>query len=249
MNEESLQEILESMLQIDDSKNYYAFTFTSEESGRVSIWTQTVWVGFADQERMQEIRRPWLVDPHRMAKLWSFLGQPYLVVNSEPHYLLFSFIGGNALVEQSLLQRCDPYLLEPDICVRSGKMGFVSVKSLPELALNRNPTPKQRMRILKRDDYRCRICGRRPADYVDVELHVHHIRPWSKGGITEDENLITLCHTCHKGLEPHEDHSLFDLINPKQATGDTSAEFLRKVHLYREAIWVAYSGLNKASKA
>jgi hypothetical protein len=30
------------------------------------------------------------------------------------------------------------------------------------------------MDVLRRDDFRCQICGRRAADYVDIELHVHH---------------------------------------------------------------------------
>jgi hypothetical protein len=68
------------------------------------------------------------------------------------------------------------------------------------------------MRIFKRDNFRCRLCGRRADDHVDVELHVHHIRPWADGGVTYLDNLITLCHTCHKGLEPHGDLSLFDLL-------------------------------------
>jgi hypothetical protein len=67
------------------------------------------------------------------------------------------------------------------------------------------------MRVIKRDNWRCVICGRRPADHLDVELHVHHIRPWGSGGITIDDNLVTLCQTCHNGLEPHFEIELFRL--------------------------------------
>jgi hypothetical protein len=75
------------------------------------------------------------------------------------------------------------------------------------------PGRKPRMRVLKRDGYRCRICGRSPDDY-DVVLHVHHIRPWGGGysGMTEEDNLITLCDTCHDGLEPHSDVALYSRI-------------------------------------
>ena len=37
--------------------------------------------------------------------------------------------------------------------------------------------------------------------------------PWGQGGITEEENLVTLCGTCHDGLEPHFETQLFDLLN------------------------------------
>ena len=33
----------------------------------------------------------------------------------------------------------------------------------------------------------------------NVELHVDHIKPWSKGGETVLENLQTLCATCNLG--------------------------------------------------
>lgn len=51
--------------------------------------------------------------------------------------------------------------------------------------------------VLKRDDFRCTICGRSAAD--GVTLHVDHIKPVSKGGKTEIDNLRTLCDYCNLG--------------------------------------------------
>ena len=51
--------------------------------------------------------------------------------------------------------------------------------------------------ILKRDGYRCHICGATQAD--GVKLHVDHIIPVSKGGRTEPSNLQTLCERCNLG--------------------------------------------------
>jgi hypothetical protein len=91
------------------------------------------------------------------------------------------------------------------------------------------------MQVLNRDDRRCRICGRRPDDDTDLVLHVHHIRPWEKGGVTDPTNLITLCHTCHSGLVPHDDHSLFNQMpsDPKYAS-DFRREFAKRVQNYRK---------------
>jgi len=51
--------------------------------------------------------------------------------------------------------------------------------------------------VLNRDGYQCQFCkGKRK----DSKLEVHHIIFRSKGGSDEAENLITLCHTCHKAL-------------------------------------------------
>lgn len=58
-------------------------------------------------------------------------------------------------------------------------------------------TKKLRYEILERDHYKCVICGRSAED--GVILHVDHIIPVSKGGLTVPENLRTLCADCNLG--------------------------------------------------
>jgi 5-methylcytosine-specific restriction endonuclease McrA len=52
-------------------------------------------------------------------------------------------------------------------------------------------TPEQKEAILKRDGYKCVICGRGIKD--GVELHVDHIKPRYLGGKSTIENGQTLC--------------------------------------------------------
>lgn len=54
-----------------------------------------------------------------------------------------------------------------------------------------------RYNVLKRDNFRCCICGATAND--GVKLHVDHIVPVSKGGKTVMNNLQTLCERCNKG--------------------------------------------------
>jgi hypothetical protein len=56
-----------------------------------------------------------------------------------------------------------------------------------------------RFRILHRDRFKCVLCGDHPARNADCVLHVDHVVPWSRGGVTLDENLRTLCATCNVG--------------------------------------------------
>lgn len=56
---------------------------------------------------------------------------------------------------------------------------------------------KLRYQVLRRDGFRCVICGASAAD--GVQLHVDHIKPVSKGGKTEMSNLRTLCERCNLG--------------------------------------------------
>ena len=54
-----------------------------------------------------------------------------------------------------------------------------------------------RYQILKRDGFRCQICGRSQED--GVVLHIDHIKPVSKGGKTIPSNLRVLCADCNLG--------------------------------------------------
>ena len=52
-------------------------------------------------------------------------------------------------------------------------------------------TAKQKEAILKRDGYKCVVCGRGKKD--GVELHIDHIKPKDFGGEATIENGQTLC--------------------------------------------------------
>lgn len=56
-----------------------------------------------------------------------------------------------------------------------------------------------RFKIMQRDKFKCCLCGASPAKDSLVELHIDHIKPWSKGGETVMENLQTLCSKCNLG--------------------------------------------------
>ena len=60
------------------------------------------------------------------------------------------------------------------------------------LALNFARWSRARRQALRRDQYRCRSCGR-PG-----RLEVHHETPLSSGGAPFDlDNLKSLCRSCH----------------------------------------------------
>ncbi len=63
----------------------------------------------------------------------------------------------------------------------------------------RKPSTKLRFQVLQRDRFSCVACGASPAKTAGVELHVDHVQPWSRGGVTELENLQALCAKCNYG--------------------------------------------------
>jgi 5-methylcytosine-specific restriction endonuclease McrA len=56
--------------------------------------------------------------------------------------------------------------------------------------------------VLKRNRFRCVICGASPATDPTCQLHVDHILPRIAGGPESSENLRTLCARCNIGKGP-----------------------------------------------
>lgn len=54
--------------------------------------------------------------------------------------------------------------------------------------------PKLRYKILKRDNFTCQYCWRSAPDVI---LHIDHIIPYSKWGLTKEDNLKTSCQDCN----------------------------------------------------
>ena len=55
---------------------------------------------------------------------------------------------------------------------------------------------KLRFDVLRRDSYTCQYCGRSAPH---VEIHVDHVKLWSKGGESSLNNLTTACSDCNLG--------------------------------------------------
>lgn len=72
-------------------------------------------------------------------------------------------------------------------------------KASQEHTTNRNINLRLRFLVMKKDNFKCCMCGASPAKDPSVELHIDHIIPWSKGGETTIDNLQTLCSKCNLG--------------------------------------------------
>lgn len=53
---------------------------------------------------------------------------------------------------------------------------------------------KKRLRVIKRDGKRCRLCG---VCGTERTLHVHHLQYGNPIGTEHERELITLCDRCH----------------------------------------------------
>lgn len=66
-----------------------------------------------------------------------------------------------------------------------------------KLIERRKLNSSMRFKILKRDGYRCQICGFSAPD--GANLHIDHKVPIAKGGLTVESNLWTVCAQCNLG--------------------------------------------------
>ncbi len=98
---------------------------------------------------------------------------------------------GSKEKEYYLDEYCD---LENEYSNIKGKRAFYEINSRIQRA---RMSESLRYDILKRDGFRCQICGATQAD--GVQLHVDHIIPVSKGGKSIPSNLQTLCSRCNIG--------------------------------------------------
>jgi len=53
-----------------------------------------------------------------------------------------------------------------------------------------------RKQVVERDNFTCRYCGKNLKD--GKRIHIDHVHPFSKGGETVIENLVTACADCNK---------------------------------------------------
>jgi hypothetical protein len=73
------------------------------------------------------------------------------------------------------------------------------IRAVPRQEDQRHISIGLRYQVLRRDRFRCVLCGRSPATDLGCQLHVDHTIAFSRGGKTRIDNLRTLCADCNVG--------------------------------------------------
>jgi hypothetical protein len=163
---------------------YYFFEFSVDSSGKPFRSYQTEFIGWSEGKPRREIRQASEIDAEAVIDRLTKIGTPPMVINKPEDFFLLIMFGGVGLVERCAVPDYLDFGQPKEMARDSSGLGFRSLDGLPKDKLQHAPTKKLRMKVLKRDNARCLICGRSPVTYVDVELHVHHVIPWGEGGIT-----------------------------------------------------------------
>lgn len=221
-NGPTLDEDIRALRRVPDNTTleYHAIAFDIEDEDRWVIkCLHTHWVDWAGPDKRAELRASTPVTA-KFAENLKRTGIECLFVLDVLDFLRVMRSKQPALVERGLAEHFFPSLIEPALTYHHGRSGFSSLSLLSKGAGSRRPSAKQREAVMLRDGARCRKCKRDPKDFVDMELEIHHIRPWAKGGTSDPTNLITLCRRCHKSLKPHFSYHLFELVEQDDGLAD-----------------------------
>jgi 5-methylcytosine-specific restriction endonuclease McrA len=74
-----------------------------------------------------------------------------------------------------------------------------------------------RLQVLARDGWRCQVCGR------CSNLEVHHKQFRSRQGSDSEENLITLCNSCHAAIHCSQSKASAHLISVCSSASDPTS--------------------------
>lgn len=88
---------------------------------------------------------------------------------------------------------------------KNEKVNNIKLNNIIKHKTSREPSKSLRYDVLKRDNFKCVICGKSPSTTPNLELHIDHIIPYSLGGETILENLQTLCSECNLGKSNKKD--------------------------------------------
>ncbi len=142
-----------------------------------------------------------------LANVWTSLGrQPHHKDMKQP----LSFYGGNTYIRRfgTWMKALEAFVKSIDQDSSTAKSKNETKIHLEQEALKAKIIERQtkrdinlrlRFQVFLRDGFRCQSCGLGPVNHPGVELHVDHIKPWSKGGETITDNLRTLCSKCNYG--------------------------------------------------
>ena len=164
--------------------------FEAVEEGKNSLQAEK-------QKIMDSIQTeiPTLIKKFSKKKLEKKLGFEEIDMSNEhfPKYI-FQYVssGGNASTHCDIIMDIDN--LNKFVLFLSEKIKFnKSVAGQRALM-----TSKLRQHIKERDGFTCKKCGASVHQEPNLLLEIDHIIPVSKGGLTAEDNLQTLCWRCNR---------------------------------------------------
>lgn len=197
MQEEQLAQLRQRMIQEihaarERDDRWLLVHLTGGADGTIKLGSDTVFEGFKDSRELRGPRWRTLSS----AQEFFDVGYSGLVAGELTAYLLFrKLLGKNVpkgvIMHLDAVHRWAPQCAETTATVNSVR-GFLD----PQIQQNRGLGAKRPGRVTRArlTSGGCYLCG------SDLELTLHHLIPREMGGATEEENLLSVCRTCHDAI-------------------------------------------------
>lgn len=171
---------------------------SSTPKRRLGNWSKVLQLAGLQKNKIQQNSR--LADEELFRNLeeaWTKLGrQPRSTEMFEPVSKYSSTVYKRHFgTWMKALEKFVSYINKEEI-ILSGQTGITSTS---RHKTQRDINHRLRFLVMRRDNFKCKNCGRSPATDPRIILHVDHIKAWANGGETILENLQTLCSICNIG--------------------------------------------------
>jgi len=101
-----------------------------------------------------------------------------------------------------------PQWLKKAECIKAPTNLFTDVEIVSPSALHHYINQRRKRHVLARDKESCLVCSK--TEENGVKLTMQHIRPFSRGGETTSQNLVTLCEPCNQNYGIEEVTELYE---------------------------------------
>lgn len=124
------------------------------------------------------------------------------ILASQDWGLLYNKYHSNRYNPNDLEKEIQELLMDDDVTKKDGIIAYVLSEKKPKdekvLSL-RAFTDAQKLRAYERQNHQCPLCIKKGVldQYAFEDMQGDHIKPWSKGGHTTDDNLQMLCRDCN----------------------------------------------------
>lgn len=141
-----------------------------------------------------EFKAPRIIEKFMYDELMEQIGLDVPEIKIEHQEYIFEYVSDGGNSSQKTVITLNEEVLEETILYLSEKIDRKKSASYQRSLM----TPKLRQKIKERDNYTCQSCEVSVYDQDLLLLEIDHIIPVSKGGLSTEDNLQTLCWKCNR---------------------------------------------------
>lgn len=164
---------------------------------------EKIWVGLGRQPRYEEVKKPLSKFSNgTYAKRfgnWRNALEKFVAFINEEEGVSLDNIAESIEVKSAKEPEAKQEIDEKAAIGTANSTADIEVRPAKGPKTKRGINWRLRFIVMKRDNFKCRYCGRSPATNPKIILHVDHIKAWANDGKTVLENLQTLCSKCNIG--------------------------------------------------